>query len=134
MHALVAIPSRWPRLRRLDRMVIVAVVATVVGVTYPRLPPGICFGDSGGLQLAALTLGITHPPGYPGYATVGYIASHIPGIDSVRAVTLGYWLSGIAAYSRARICALLGRSSLDLYSQCAAIPLLAIASISSVRI
>jgi len=62
----------------------------------PRLPPGVCFGDSGGLQLASSTLGITHPPGYAVYASLGYLVTRLPWVDPAYAVTLACLIVGIA--------------------------------------
>ena len=39
---------------------------------------GIPAGDSGDLVTAAATLGVPHPPGYPLYSLLGWLASHIP--------------------------------------------------------
>lgn len=39
---------------------------------------GIFGGDSGDLVTAAATFGVAHPPGYPLYTFLGWIASHIP--------------------------------------------------------
>ncbi len=46
----------------------------LLGLAGPRLAPGICMGDSGDLQVACATLGITHPPGYTAYVVVGWLA------------------------------------------------------------
>jgi hypothetical protein len=78
----------WRKLSRLDLAVIGVTIAAAVLVTVPRLPQGICKGDSGGLQLACATLGITHPPGYAGYASLGYLATLVPGTDPAYMVTL----------------------------------------------
>jgi len=64
-------------------------------VALPRLPPGICFGDSGELQLVSATLGITHAPGYPIYAALGWVCTLIPGLDPAYAVSLACLLSGL---------------------------------------
>ena len=89
----------------LPAMIAVLLVAVVV---IPRLPPGICFGDSGGLQLAAVTLGITHPPGYAGYVSVGHLLTWLPGVDPAFAVTLACMLSGLC------VIALCTRTQLEL--------------------
>lgn len=39
---------------------------------------GIYAGDSGDLVTAAAQFGIPHPPGYPLYSLLGWVASHIP--------------------------------------------------------
>lgn len=61
----------------------------------PRLPPGVCYGDGGGLQLASVTLGITHPPGYAVYASLGYLVSRIPGLDPPYAINLACLSAGL---------------------------------------
>lgn len=65
--------------------------------TIPRLPRGICFGDSGGLQLAAATLGITHPPGYAGYVSLGHLATLVPGTSPAYMVSLACLGAGLLA-------------------------------------
>ena len=82
----------WP-----DRITIALTVVLLTAVAIPRLPPGICFGDSGGLQLASATLGITHPPGYAGYATLGYPLCQVPGVDPAYAVSLACLGAGLVA-------------------------------------
>jgi len=75
---------------------VVAVMALILLiVTYPRLPSGVCFGDSGGLQLASATLGITHPPGYGVLASLLHPFTLLPGLEPARAVTVGCLLAGI---------------------------------------
>lgn len=39
---------------------------------------GIPPGDAGDLVTAAVTFGVAHPPGYPLYVFLGWVASHIP--------------------------------------------------------
>lgn len=69
----------------------------VIAIT--RLPPGVCYGDSGDLQLSSVTLGIEHPPGYPILSTIGYILTRIPFVEPAYIITLACALSGaIAAY------------------------------------
>lgn len=87
--------DRWPRFELTDWIIGVATLVAVTAVALPRLPPGICYGDSGELQLVAATLGITHAPGYPIYAALGWLFTLIPGLDPVYAVTLGCLLSGL---------------------------------------
>ncbi len=87
-------PSAWPRLHQIDRVAIFLTLVVVAVVTIPRLPPGICFHDSGELQLASTVLGITHAPGYPGFVSLGYLATMVPGVDPAYMVTLAYLFSG----------------------------------------
>jgi hypothetical protein len=81
--------------RVLELLPALAAVCIVGALVWPRLPPGICFGDSGGLQLAAATLGITHPPGYPGYVSIGHLFTYLPGLEAAFGVTLACFLSGL---------------------------------------
>ena len=89
--------SAWPRLRPLDRFAIALTLLVVAAVTIPRLPPGVCFHDSGELQLASTVLGITHAPGYPGYVTLGYLATLVPGVEPAYMVSLAYLFVGLVA-------------------------------------
>ncbi|MCO6437725.1 MAG: DUF2723 domain-containing protein [Phycisphaerae bacterium] len=88
--------NAWPRLGLVDWLAILLTILVAVAITVPRLPPGICLGDSGGFQLAAATLGITHPPGYAGYVSIAHVVSWIPGLDPPLTVTLLCHLSGLA--------------------------------------
>lgn len=71
-------------------------VGLVAVLVFPKLPPGICFGDSGGLQLAAATLGITHPPGYSGYVSFAYLFTFLPWAEPAFGVTLVCFLAGLS--------------------------------------
>lgn len=85
----------WPRLRHLDLVTIAVTLGVALLVTAPRLPPGICVGDCGGLQLACATLGITHPTGYAGYVSLGYLATLVPGVDPAYMVSLAALACGM---------------------------------------
>jgi len=53
----------------------VALIAVLYIVTlYPSLPGG----DSGELIVASCSLGLPHPPGYPLFAMIGWLFTHIP--------------------------------------------------------
>lgn len=69
-------------------LVLVLLVAVTALVSIPRLPPGVCYSDAGDLQLASATLGITHPPGYAGFVSLGYLATLIPGLGPAYAVSV----------------------------------------------
>jgi len=69
--------------------------ATILAAVVPLLPPGVCFDDAGDLQLAAATLGIPHPPGYPGYVFLAHFATRIPGVDPAYAVSVTCLLVGL---------------------------------------
>jgi hypothetical protein len=85
-------PLSWP-----ERLTILAAVALIAAITIPRLPPGVCFGDSGDLQLASATLGIAHPPGYGLLASLGWMATWVPGIEPAYAVSLLCLACGVGA-------------------------------------
>lgn len=95
--ATSGVPEGWPRLRGIDLLPVVVVCVVIAAVTIPKLPPGICFGDSGDLQTASTTLGIMHPPGYVGYVSLAYFATLLPGIDPAYSVSIACLASGIAA-------------------------------------
>ena len=78
----------WPKLHPLDRAAIAVTLGIAIAVTVPRLPSSICLGDSGGIQLAAATLGITHPPGYVGYMSLAHLFTLVPGVDPAYMVSL----------------------------------------------
>ncbi len=90
-------PPCWRPLRKIDLLVGGVTLLVIAAVTWPRLPPGVCFGDSGELQLAAITLGITHAPGYPIYASLGHLFTLIPGVDGAFMVSLACLASGLVA-------------------------------------
>lgn len=75
------------------------IVALLVALllTLPQLPAGVCLSDSGGLQTAAATLGITHPPGYPLLALFGYPLAHLPGLEPARWISVACLLCGLGA-------------------------------------
>lgn len=91
-------------LARHELLALAILVVCAGGLAIPRLPPGVCFGDSGDLQLASATLGIAHPPGYCGYVTLGFLAGAIPGVDPAYAVSLICLAAGVLALV---VCALI---------------------------
>jgi hypothetical protein len=91
-----------------ERYVLPAVILLLALLVLPSLPPGVCFDDSGDLQAASRYLGIAHPPGYVGFATIGWLLTRIPGVDPAHMVTLACAASGLAAL------ALCGRLSVRL--------------------
>ncbi len=86
---------RWERINWPERVAVLASLLVLAVVTIPRLPPGVCHDDSGGIQLAAATLGITHPPGYVGYVSIGHVLTLVPGVNPAYMVTLGCWGAGM---------------------------------------
>ena len=89
--------TAWKRLTWPQRFAILGAVAVIAGLTVPCLPPGLCFGDAGDLQVASATLGIAHPPGYVGYATLGYLLTRIVSIEPAYVVSLACCGACIAA-------------------------------------
>jgi hypothetical protein len=59
-------------------------LANYAATACPTVGPG----DSGELTLAALTLGVAHPPGYPLFTWLGRIACLIPASDPARSTNL----------------------------------------------
>ena len=78
-----------------DRAMIAVSLALVALAGVPRLPAGICYGDNGDLQLASVTLGIMHPPGYPAFTTLGYLITRLPGFNPAYWITLACFASGL---------------------------------------
>ncbi|MEK6798539.1 MAG: DUF2723 domain-containing protein [Planctomycetota bacterium] len=90
-------PRAWAPLTRRDHLSLGFVAVVLLIATVPRLPFGICRGDPGDLQLAGSVLGIAHPPGYPGYASVLFLLTRVPGLEPAYVVSLACLLGGIAA-------------------------------------
>jgi 4-amino-4-deoxy-L-arabinose transferase-like glycosyltransferase len=68
---------------------IVALVAFVVyALTVDHSLPG---GDSGDLITSAYVLGVPHPPGYPLYTMLGYLATRLPGGSAA------FWMNMLSA-------------------------------------
>lgn len=92
--------AREPFWKRRREWVVALIVLTVAAVcTWSQLPRGICYSDSGGLQLAAATLGITHPPGYVVYTSFGFLASKVLPFDPAFSVTFCAWLMTLGAFA-----------------------------------
>lgn len=89
--------SDWSPLAACDWLPLTIAVTAATVIAFTRLPPGVCFGDSGDLQLASVTLGIAHPPGYPILSTLGYVLTRIPFVEPAYIITLACALSGAAA-------------------------------------
>jgi hypothetical protein len=53
-------------------------VALVASLYYITLYPSLPGGDSGELIVASCSLGLPHPPGYPLFAMIGWLFTHIP--------------------------------------------------------
>ncbi len=64
-----------------------------LGIYISTASPTVNFIDSGELITSAYTLGIAHPPGYPLYVLMGYVASHLLGGEVAWRVNLlsAFW-------------------------------------------
>ena len=92
----------WAPLGKEVWLAVLATMALLAVTAFGFLPPGICRGDAGDLQLASATLGVMHPPGYPGFVTLGYLLTQVSGtgitglpVDPAYIVTLACYASGI---------------------------------------
>lgn len=74
-------------------------VACIAVAVYARtLAPGVTAGDSAELLLAARSLGIPHPPGYPLWVLIAHLATLVPvGAVAARVNALSAILSALAA-------------------------------------
>ena len=83
-------------------------IAVVALAALPHLPRGICYEDSGDLQVAAAVLGIPHPPGYAGYISLGHLLTRVMPLDpalTLNAVCLACGLAavGLCTYMQLRL-------------------------------
>lgn len=85
----------WAPLSKEVWLVLLATVACLAITAFPYLPPGICKGDGGDLQFASATFCVMHPPGYPGFVTIGYLLTRIPGVDPAYVVTVACYVSAL---------------------------------------
>src|SRR4029079_19807489 len=84
-EALPAVTQkRWIR----PALVSAAVAAVALALYSATLAPGVGAGDSGELLLAAQTLGVPHPPGYPLWTLLARIAVLIPWGDVAARVNM----------------------------------------------
>jgi len=83
------------RLTLAEQLPVLLGMGVLAAVCIPRLPPGICYGDSGDLQVASATLGIAHPPGYAVLVSLGYVLTRVPFVDPAYMVSLGCCAAGI---------------------------------------
>lgn len=72
-------------------------VSVVAAIAVRHLPPGVSYGDSGDLQLAAATLGVAHPPGYSGYLSALYLLTSATRADPAYVVSLACMTTGLVA-------------------------------------
>lgn len=88
------------------------------GIGLWHISPGIQDGDNGDFQLACATLGIAHPPGYVGYAFVGWLWTKVLfWVDPAYAVQLGCLTCVVGSLMIA--CALLIRAGCHALLACA---------------
>lgn len=62
---------------RADRQLALLLFAGTLGLYLRTVAPGLLFGDSGEFQVAAWTLGLAHPTGYPLYLLLGSLWQHL---------------------------------------------------------
>lgn len=55
-----------------------AVFVAAASLYTATLLPGVLPADGGEFQLVAATAGVAHPPGYPLYTMLGWLAAHLP--------------------------------------------------------
>jgi hypothetical protein len=70
--------SALKRTERAGKFVGALCVALVAALYYITLYPSLPGGDSGELIVASCSLGLPHPPGYPLFAMIGWLFTHIP--------------------------------------------------------
>lgn len=74
-----AAPGTFRLESRTARLACAALVFVVALATYAAtLAPAVAFVDSGELIVAARTLGVAHPPGFPLYVVLAHLATLIP--------------------------------------------------------
>jgi len=84
-------------LTRTEQLLVLLGMGVLAAICIPRLPRGICCGDSGDLQVASATLGIAHPPGYAVLVSLGYVLTRVPFVEPAYMVSLGCCAAGIVA-------------------------------------
>lgn len=95
VHPSTKVPDSWHPISLADRLAIFLTLGVVTLAAVPRLPTGVCHADSGGFQLAAATLGITHPPGYAGYVTFWHLLTRICSADPAYVVAVSCLVAGL---------------------------------------
>jgi len=63
---------------RADRLLTPAVFLVAFALYTATLLPDVLPADGGEFQLVAATAGVAHPPGYPLYTMLGWLAAHLP--------------------------------------------------------
>ncbi|HSN78354.1 MAG TPA: DUF2723 domain-containing protein [Anaerolineae bacterium] len=69
--------TRRPLLARTDLLLALGAGLLACIVYWRTAAPGVLTGDSGELQFAAWTAGLSHPTGYPFYLILGWVWSHV---------------------------------------------------------
>ncbi|XP_037397801.1 transmembrane protein 260 isoform X2 [Pygocentrus nattereri] len=86
-----------------------ATVATVTALYLPSVPRTVPGGDSGELITTACELGVAHPPGYPLFTMLAFLALHLlPGSSPAHSINvlcalLGAGASGTLCYTVCRL-------------------------------
>jgi len=74
---------------RIDRQLLLLLIAFALGLYLRTLAPGLLSGDPGEFQFAAWRLGLAHPTGYPLYLLLGSAWQHLlafVGVDPAAAL------------------------------------------------
>lgn len=103
-----AASARWGG-RSVAGLAFAALVFAAAFTLYAAtLQPDVQPADSGELQIAAATLTIPHPPGYPLYTLLGWLATRLPiapmpyaGLSLLSAFTSALGVAGLAAMAAA---------------------------------
>lgn len=72
---------------RLDRRLVIVILALFLGLYSRTLAPGLLFGDPGEFQFAAWRFGLAHPTGYPLYLLLGGSWQHLAGLLGIDPAT-----------------------------------------------
>lgn len=96
----------WRRLSRSELACAALVFAASFGIYLKTLAPTVTFVDSGELILAARSLGVAHPPGFPFYILLAHAATWLPvGNIAVRVNLFSALAAALAASALALIVA-----------------------------
>ena len=87
----------WEPLSKEAWLALLGTVVLLAATAFPFLPPGICKGDGGDFQFASATFCVMHPPGYPGFVSIGYLLTRIPGVDPAYVITVACLASALVA-------------------------------------
>ena len=71
-------PSPHPTRKRAGLVGVAVAFALALGLYTATLLPDVLPADAGEFQLVAATAGVAHPPGYPLYSMLGWLATRLP--------------------------------------------------------